>query len=826
MWSKTIKMKHHAILIILCILLPVFAWSQKTITLSADQDFKDQKYSLAIDKYKKAYTKTKRNKSERSRIRFQMAECYRMMNQAKKAEATYKGLVKNNYYKENPLVLLQYANILKANQNLDEAITQYELYVKLKPEDPRGANGLKSCTLTKEWMANPTNDSVYNIKTINSRQDDFAPGYLNDQYNTLVITSNRDGSTGKSDDDWTGMNFTDLFLARQDRGGKWSTPDLLDKDGNINSETNEGVARMNSNFNTLYFTRCGNDKGKKNGCHIYTSARQGRSYDKPQILNLGGDSSAVIGHPALSADECTIIFAADFPGGQGGKDLFIATRSSKSQEFDRPKNMGPSINTPEDEMYPFLRNDTALYFASNGHPGMGGLDNFKCSLESGEWGPPVNLGYPMNSYGDDFGIVFSDKFYNEGYFSSNREGGKGGDDVWAFVRTPLIFTLAGVVKDDRTLQYIPSAEVKMVGSDGSSIIAKTNSIGRYEFNKEQFLPNTTYELYISKEDYFSETGTETTVGVTRNKNFTHDFILKPIPKKPIVLPEILYDLAKWDLKTQYQDSLQGLIKTLDDNEKLVVELASHTDFRDTDENNDILSQRRAQSVVDYLVQRGIDPDRLVAKGYGERVPRILENDYRVNGEVLFPAGTVLTEEYINALPSDNTKEVAHQLNRRTEFTVLRNDFVPKPQIGEVVTAPKIDIVVNPGEETTNLKVKTDPSGRIYIPCDVNRYSFEVILDKKVVKPIISREKALTLLREGAISKGDFEGDPNVVLAEGSIADKAVFKIAELKILKRTITNISVVVDQKMEEGFFVDEKTFSQIGDYTFDEAGSQIIFK
>ena len=216
-------------------------------------------------------------------------------------------------------------------------------------------------------------------------------------------------------------------------------------------------------------------------------------------------------------------------------------------------------------------------------------------------------------------MIFNTDAEEEGYFCSNRKmydnlRSKGGDDIWHFVIPPLVFTLSGVIKDDRTLQYIENSEVRLVGSDGSSITTKSNSLGRYEFIKDQFRPKTTYYLSISKDGYFSASGSETTVGVTKSKDFVLDFVLKPIPKKPIVLPEILYDLAKWDLKPQYQDSLQGLIKTLDENPKLVVELASHTDSRDSDERNDILSQKRAQSVVDYLILRGIDPERLVAKG--------------------------------------------------------------------------------------------------------------------------------------------------------------------------------------------------------------------
>ncbi|MCD4745340.1 MAG: OmpA family protein [Bacteroidales bacterium] len=800
--------------------------AQKNHAESADIAFKDQKYSIAVDKYKKAYSKIKRNREEKNRVKFQIAECYRYMNNTKRAEANYRGLVRNKYYKHKPLILLYYADALRANEKYEDAIVQYDEYNKLKPEDPRGANGAEACSLSIKWRDNPTNHQLTNIRKINSKEDDFSPAYLTDQYNSIVFTSNREGATGKASDDWTGENFTDLFFARKDRKDEWSTPVLLEDQGIINTETNEGSSMLNQKFNIMYFTRCGNAKGKKSGCHIYKTKKQGRNWNDPEIIPLGGDSTSAIGHPTLSNDELTIIFVADFDGGYGLKDIWYATRKSKNDDFGRPKNIGPVINTVDEDMFPFLRSDTVLYFASNGHIGMGGFDLYKSTKTNDEWGAPVNLKPPLNSSADDFSIIFNPEAQEEGYFSSNRkEGGKGGDDIWYFIEPPLEFTLTGTIKDDRSLQYIVGAEVKLIGSDGTSIIDKSNSLGIYEFTKEQFLPNTSYELIISKNNYFNTKGSVTTVGVDRSKDFVRDFVLVPIPKKPIILPEILYDLAKWDLKPQYQDSLQGLIQTLDENETIVVELASHTDLRDTDENNDILSQKRAQSVVDYLILRGIDPDRLVAKGYGERVPRSLENDYYIDGNKIFDAKKTLTESFINSLSSNELKEIAHQLNRRTEFTVIRNNFVPKPKI-EDVTSPKIDIVLNPEEEINAVKFIGTKDGKFVIPGIFNGYSMDFILDKITYKSYISLNSALELLKNGAISKTDFQGDPNEILANASIIDKAVFTIKDFKILKNTIHNIEVIVSYKLEHGFIIDEKTFSKFGKYTIDKEKKEIIFE
>lgn len=814
---------------LILLLSPVFVHGQRNVAETADQAFGEQKYSIAIDRYKKAYSKIKKDRSEKNRIRFQMAECYRYMNETKRAEATYKSLYRNDYYKEKPVVLLHYGNMMMINQNYDEAIPVFEEYIKLKPDDPRGPEGLKSCQMAKYWTEHPTNHQLTNLREINTREDDFAAAYATDNFNTLIITSNREGSTGKDADEWTGQSFTDLFLARQDRKGVWSTPDLLEKEGKINTETNEGIARMNSSFTTMYFTRCGNEKGKQSGCHIYTSQKQGRSFGDPQIIDLGGDSTSAIGHPTLSDDETMIIFSADFPEGYGGKDLYIATRKKADDDFGRPKNLGPVINTPGEELFPFLRSDTVLYFSSNGHVGMGGLDIFRSTLRGEEWSIPVNAGYPLNSHADDHGIIFNPLSGEEGFFASNRpefedQRAKGGDDIWYFIVPPLEFTLAGTVKDDRTLLFVEGAEVRMIGSDGTSIKATTNSVGRYEFTKEQFLPKTTYELIVTKEGYFTARGTETTVGVERSKDFVHDFIIEPIPRKPIVLPEILYDLAKWNLKPQYQDSLQGLIQTLNDNPTLVIELASHTDIRDTDERNDILSQKRAQSVVDYLIIRGIDPDRLVAKGYGERVPRALDRPYYLNGIMILDSAAALTETFIEGLPNTEQKEFAHQLNRRTEFSVLRNDFVPKQKIEEVI-APTIDIVLNPELETQSVPLLVDGDGRFGVRCEANGISIDVYIDKGINRPVMALDAALYLLKAGAISKDDFEGDPNEILANASIMDRSEFVLEEIKIGKNYITFIEVMVDHKIAEGFYIDEETFSDIGNFTIDEENKLLIF-
>jgi len=791
--------------------MPVYVYGQKNPAKSADEAFGKQQYSLAIDKYKKAFTKVKKNKEEKNRITAQLAVCYRLTENYKRAEASYKRLVLSGWDKRNPEVLLHYADMLKINGKYDEAIEQYNAYSERAPDDPRGKEGAETAALIPEWIENPSKYEISDIKKINSRESDFAPFFTNDNYNEIVFTSAREGSTGKETDKWTDQNFTDLWTAKIDRKGEWSAPVLLDNSETINTEANEGSASLNSKFNTLYFTRCPNDPNKESGCQIYSSRRSGRNWGKPEIVDIKGiDTLSTVGQPTVSEGELIMYFSADRKGGQGGKDIWVTTRETKTDKFKRPMNLGPVVNTPGNEMFPFLRNDTTLFFASDGHGGMGGLDIFVSTIDSsGNWGKPENLKYPMNSSQDDFGIVFHPQ-EEYGYLSSNRKGTRGLEDIWYFIQPPLEFSISGTVKDDRTLLFVANAGVKMVGSNGISLSTITNDEGFYTFGKNQVEPNTTYELIVTKPNYFNAKATVTTVGLEFSKDFEKNFIIEPIPEEPIVLPEILYDLAKWDLKPQYQDSLQGLIQTLRDNPNLVIELASHTDTRDSDERNDILSQRRAQSVVDYLIIRGIEPARLVAKGYGEHEPRVLKKDIVRDG-FLFKKGTVLDDDFINSLGSNAEKEAAHQLNRRTEFRVLRRDYIPQ---ASNINIADVNILLNP--EDNAILFKEEPKTGIYITsCVINGYNEEFAYDRGS-DAMISLDKALDLLKWGAISKDDFEGDPEEILANNTIADRAIINFKEITIANKTVYDIKIKVNHNLRYGLVFGDQLLKQFGSYNY----------
>ncbi len=803
------------------ILVPVLVFGQRRNPAKfADEAFARQQYTVAIEKYKKAYKKVKKNKEEKNRISFQMAECYRMTGNYKRAEMAYKRLVKYEYDKRNPEILLHLADMLKINQKFDEAIEYYNRYAVVMPDDPRGKIGAETAAEVKNWMENPSKYEVTDVKKINSREADFAPAFYNSTFQEILFTSTREGSQGKEEDKWTGQNFSDLFVAKKDKNGEWSAPVTLDASETINTEANEGAATLNSKFKKLYFTRCPNSQQVQSGCQIYVSTRQGRNWGSVSLLDIKGvDTLSTVGQPTVSENELIIYFSADRKGGFGGKDIWVSTRDSKSKPFSRPLNIGPKVNTPGDEMFPYLRNDTTLYFASDGHGGMGGLDIFVVKMDSsGKWGEPQNMKYPINSTMDDFGIVFHPE-EEWGFLSSNRKGGRGKEDIWYFIEPPLLFTLSGTVTDDRTLLLVEGATVNLVGSDGVSVATKTNDKGFYSFTASQMKPNTTYDVVVSKPNYFKEKATITTVGVEFSKDFTKDFVLKPIPDEPIVLPDILYDLAKWDLKPQYQDSLQGLIQTLRDNPKLVIELASHTDSRDSYERNDILSQKRAQSVVDYLIMRGIHPKRLVAKGYGERHPRVLKKDIVKDG-FLFKKGTKLDDDFINSLPGNAQKEAAHALNRRTEFRVLRRDFVPDNNYNPDIT--KIGIAINPADNT--VKYTVQPKTGVYMAeCLVNSYREEFAYDQHS-SAMISLAKAMDLLKSGGISKEDFEGDPAKVLKDNTIVKNAIINLKEVRIANKSVFNVKVRVDYKLKYDLVFGDEVMKRFGKYRYDTKLQKLI--
>ncbi len=660
-------MKIYRIIGVLALLmvLSFTANAQKNYKLEADVAFSGSKYYKAIEMYKKAYTKESKA-SVKAEILFQIGECHNRKNEGKEAAVWYSKSIKAMY--EDPIALFHLAEIYRAQGKYEEAIAHYKKYKAAKPTDKRADMGIKSCESAVEWKDNPTRTVVNPMPLLNSEDYDFSPVYADKKNQSIYFTSTRQGAAGAEVSDVTGMNFSDIYTSKRDKKGKWSEPTLLNE--TVNSPASEGASCLNKKKNTIYFTRCGVEEKGVMGCSIMWAKKAGQKWGQPEAIPIAADTFTV-GHPAISGDDLTLVFASNMPGGLGGKDLWYITYNKKAKVWSEATNLGADINTAGDDMFPFIRDNGELYFSSNGRIGMGGLDIYKAtSTGVNQWSAVENLQYPLNSQAHDFGIVFEPN-QERGFLTTGRDGGKGGDDLWEFYVPPKVFSLEGVVKDVVTGEIIANASIKLIGTDGSSAEATTDAEGRFFFKENgpdtrYINEETSYNLVVSKKDYLNAKGNETTIDLEVSKNFFHEYVLQPVIGEVIKLPLIEYEYNKADLRPNSKDSLNYLYNIMIDNPTIVIQLRSHTDFRGSASYNQKLSQRRAQSCVDYLVkEKGIDAARIKAKGMGEAEP--------IKGA----DGVVLDEKFIKTLKNKADVEAAHQRNRRTDFKVLNSDYVPK-----------------------------------------------------------------------------------------------------------------------------------------------------
>jgi peptidoglycan-associated lipoprotein len=629
----------------------------------AQAAFDAGEYFEAIDLYKNAVSKVKDN-TQKTAILFKIGECYRILGDARSAELWYKKAIREDY--QDPIIFLRFGQMMLINEKYPEAEEQFNKYMELVPDDPRGRVGIESCKAAVSWKDNPSGYIVENMRYFNSRQRDFSPGYINDTYTELYFTSTREDASGNDTHGATGQNFADLFTSTLDRKGKWSVPVPVES---LNSEFEDGSPNMSSDFTTIYFTRCKKGKNQQLGCQILSATAGGRDWSEPKVELEDLGDSVTSAHPAISPDGNTLYFVSDMPGGLGENDIWMVTRG-QGGSWGKPANLGEQINTPGNELYPFVHNDGSLYFSTDSRVGLGGLDIFRATRdETGSW-ILENMKSPINSPEDDFGIVF-EADVERGFFSSSRKG-RGNDDIFSFVLPPLEFSVTGVVRDERNDQILPGSTVKSVGSDGITVETNTGNEGTFKF---MLKPGTDYVFIASQPGYLNGKERESTRGMDQSKEFEVTIYLASITQV-IELPNIFYDFAKWDLRPESMVSLDNLVETLDDNPNVTIELMSHTDSRGTPADNLELSQKRAQSVVDYLISKGIQADRLKARGYGESQAKVVDEKV-VSQYDFLELDEVLTEGFINQLESAELQEKAHQVNRRTEFRVLSTDYIPQ-----------------------------------------------------------------------------------------------------------------------------------------------------
>ncbi len=671
--NKLTKLFFSAAILTFC---SVSLIGQKKYTKDADHAFDHEQYFSAIELYKKAETRAKRP-SDKGRINFKIGDCYRLLLEPRQAETYFKRSLKLKYDKENPEVYLHLADVLRVSSEYKSAQDYYKKYLAVKPKNQHALTGEKACKAAQKWMASPSRHRINNEASLNSDRYDMCASWSDKKYKSFVFSSTREGGNGSKVDPRTGESYFDLWETTRDNNGKWGEPVPLAT--TINTPDNEGAAVFNAKRTEMFFTRCPTEKKKNLGCTIMHSLRQGKGWKPAKEIGLrpeGADSLSV-GHPTLDRSGKVMVFAGDIPGTIGGKDLWVTKFDKKTKKWSRPVNLGPKINTPGDEVFPFLRDNGTLYFSSNGHLGMGGLDIFKAvSSGNNEWTDVENLGYPLNSSSDDHSIIFDRGENERGFFTSNRTGVKGKDDIYSFMLPAITFELECIVKNKETGEVIPGAKIVLTGSDGTVVEKNTDAGGKFLFadnGAKRFInKETNYSVGISKEDFLIGNGQISTVGIETSKKFVQEFFIQPASKDVVIaFPEVRYAFNKAELQIiegeiNSQDSLDFLLATLIENSTIVIELQAHTDCRGGDQYNRELSQRRAQSCVDYLISKGVPAERMVAQGYGEDAPR---------------AG--LECEKINTLKTEEEQEAAHQKNRRTQFKVLSFDFKGTNKLGIV-----------------------------------------------------------------------------------------------------------------------------------------------
>lgn len=663
----------------------------------ANMMFDNENYCEAAEKceaaYKQISKKGARAKLKKGQMSFKAAECYRMTEQYKESQEWYERCELLGYEEVEPKILYYNAVALHKMGDMDKAQQYIDKYKAIVPDDPMADILALAITNAKAFKANKTRHIIENQRQINKSEFDMSPMFGDRKESKLFFSSSRPGSTGSGTDPRSCENYMDIWVSQQDKKGNWGEPILIQGDS-INTEDNEGTVCFDGRNKLMFFTRCPNEKKMNLGCDIWMSEAKGKTeWNIPTKVVLKEADSISVGHPCASEDGKTLIFASDMPGGYGGRDLWISTYDKKSDTWSKPINLGPEINTKGDELFPTFAKNGDLFFASNGHPGMGNLDIFRAAKvgEEFKFENPENLGFPINSESADYALYELDE--KKGYFTSERKGENGDikPDIYSYDLPPNLFDLRVVVTElGKKNEIIPGTKVKVTGSDGSVFEGQTNDKGTVAWEKKpdgnRFInEETTYNIVIGKEGYVEDAkGAQvTTVGAKFGRSIILEMSLIPI--KPIRLPEVRYPFARWDLlidsTINSKDSLNFVYDLLTEYPGMVLELSSHTDSRGSNAANKILSEKRAKSCVDYLVnEKGIDPARLVPKGQGEDIPAEWKDPE--TGEII-----KLTETYINKFQKTDPKkfEMLHQLNRRTEGRVLSMDYVPAPKVEEPKT---------------------------------------------------------------------------------------------------------------------------------------------
>ena len=616
-------------------------------------------YFDAAAEYKKAYSRTPvKEKPKRGQRAWKMAECYRHINYSAKAVGAYQNAIRYNY--PDSMALLYLAQAQHKMGDYKKAIKTYEEFLQREPGNVLAQAGIDGCMQAALWKAKPTRYTVKKEPLLNGRRADFSPALGGDEWDQLYLTTTRPQAKGDEISGITGTKSADIFMSKKDDKGKWTSPEPLESE--VNTEYDEGVCTFSPDGKTMYFTRCTFDPDYPRYAVIMQSSRSDASWGKPEVVAVSRDTLSSFAHPAISPDGKWMYFVSDMPGGMGGLDVWRVAIGEHG--LGGVENMGPPINSPGDEMFPTFRPNGDLYFSSNGHPGMGGLDLFVARADStGKWSIE-NLKYPMNSAGDDFGMTF-EGLYNRGFFSTSRGDARGWDHIMSFECPEILQTVKGWVYEKDGYE-LPEGFVYMVGNDGTNLKIGVKADGSFT---QQIQPGVDYVFLGCCKGYLNHKEELRVDTTSESKEYVLQFPLANI-HAPVLVRNVFYAFDSAELTASSTMALDSLVDLLNENPNVTIELSSHCDYRGKDEYNMRLSQRRAESVVNYLIAHGIVEDRLTPVGYGESRPKVVTRKVAEQNPFLHE-GDTLTEAFIKALPDEEQQETCNALNRRTEFRVLR-----------------------------------------------------------------------------------------------------------------------------------------------------------
>lgn len=647
-------------LLVLSLLLLAGCGAEKNMK-KAEKFMAIGEYYDAASQYKQAYSKTPpKERDRRGLIAGKMAVCYRKINSTPKAVAAYRNMVR--YNKATVDDRLELGRQLLKNGDYKQAAEQFRVVLDSMPDNVLARNGLLSAQQAPDWKKQGSRYTVKRMDVFNSRRAEYSPMLSGDQFDQLYFTSTRNDATGDELSGITGTKNGDIFVSQKDDKGKWSKPEVVN--GGLNTEADEGASCLSPDQREMYLTQCVTDPSYPRYAQIVKSNRSDAAWGKASSVELTKDTLSSFAHPAVSPDGQWLYFVSDMPGGKGGLDIWRVRITSAG--YGGVENLGEPINTPGNEMFPTFRPNGDLYFSSDGHSGMGGLDIF--IAHPGKTGRYVleHPGYPLNSQGDDFGMTF-EGVKNRGFFSSNRNDGRGWDHIYSFVNPEIVQSVKGWVYEQEGYE-LPAAQVYMIGSDGTNLKLGVKSDGSFE---KELTPGVEYMFLATCKGFLNHKEELKVVPMNDSHEYVLQFPLASITA-PVLIDNIFYDFNKATLRPESQTALDELVKLLNENPNVTIELSSHCDYKGSSAYNKLLAQRRAESVVNYLVDKGIVRDRLSPVGYGKEKPKTIRKKLTEKLTWL-KEGDVLTEEFIKKLDPEK-QEICNQLNRRTEFIVLRTTY--------------------------------------------------------------------------------------------------------------------------------------------------------